>query len=340
MTTSKTREVNPDTVRYHRESLRMTQEELAEKAGLGRKTIQRYESKVERQSPNKTSLPKLCRALNVRPEQLMEPPPAPDVRRLRNRVDLKTDIAGAARTALTFMELHYGLLEEAILDLAPLAFLILAEKSLQARQADLDETIQALEVATSDAYGRHPYMRGAFFDGYDHDWIATERKSLKEREVYEQYIDDERREMSPFVDFLEKELEALGLFQKHPIEFFSNYRTAPDYAIPVDILASALGLDATDEADLRALERIQDGQIDLREVWEKKEQTNEEEYRRWLADQAQAVEQKLKALFPVPKTTFLGRRDGVQGGSKENVATNTSAQSANIDPEDQSWTSR
>ena len=128
MTTSKGREVNPEAVRYYREKLGMTQEDLAEKSKLGRKTIQRYESKGDRQTPNATSLNKLTEALQVRQEDLMKPPSTEDIKRLLNRVELKTDIAGPARTALTVMQLHYGLLEEAILDLAPLAFLILAEK--------------------------------------------------------------------------------------------------------------------------------------------------------------------------------------------------------------------
>jgi ribosome-binding protein aMBF1 (putative translation factor) len=41
MTTSKGREVNPEAVRYYREKLGMTQEDLAEKSKLGRKTIQK-----------------------------------------------------------------------------------------------------------------------------------------------------------------------------------------------------------------------------------------------------------------------------------------------------------
>jgi transcriptional regulator with XRE-family HTH domain len=252
MTTSKGREVNPEAVRYYREKLGMTQEDLAEKSKLGRKTIQRYESKGDRQTPNATSLNKLTEALQVRQEDLMKPPSTEDIKRLLNRVELKTDIAGPARTALTVMQLHYGLLEEAILDLAPLAFLILAEKSLQERNAALNETKQEIEAVTENVHQRHPYMRDTYFS--DKDWIATERKSLDDREVYEQYIDDEQREMSPFVDFLEKELKALGLFQKHPIEFFSDYKTAPDYAIPVEIIAPIVGLDINDEAHQRALD--------------------------------------------------------------------------------------
>ena len=87
--------------------------------------------------------------------------------KLRNRVPLKGGIDGSARTFLTLVQWHLGLTEEAIVDLAPLAVLILGQRSLRARQTALDETVEALEAATEEACRRLPYMPGAFGGGYD-----------------------------------------------------------------------------------------------------------------------------------------------------------------------------
>lgn len=174
-----------------------------------------------------SSRDRLCDALGARWDELTRAPEPADRALLLNRVPLKGDIAGSARTALTFVQLAYGLREEAIIDLAPLAFLILAERSLQARKAALDETVAALEAATEDARNRLPYLRGAFCDGYHYDWIDAERESLRNRYVYDRYVDEEGEPMSPFVDFLQKEIETLGLFKNSPMELQARYRDAP-----------------------------------------------------------------------------------------------------------------
>jgi len=297
MTMSKSREVNPETVCYYRKQLRMTQEELAEKSKLGRKTIQRYESKGERQTPNATSLNKLSEALQVRPEDLMKPPPKKGIEQFLNRVPLKTDIAGSARTFLTLVQGHFRLTEDAIMDLAPLAVLILGKRSLHVRQTALNETVEALEAATAEACRRLPYMPGAFRDGYDYEWLDEERKSLDKNELFMTHQDFEGNEYSPFINFLQDELKALDLFQKPtPIELTASYRGAtPDYAVPTHVLGANVGLDPDNEADQSILERIQDGQIDLREVMEKKKAAEAEEYRRWLEEKNRAITEEIDA---------------------------------------------
>jgi transcriptional regulator with XRE-family HTH domain len=290
--------LNPEALKYYRKKLGWSQDKLAAESKISKAQISRYERGQQTSRIHQVNRERLCGALRVNWEKLTRAPETKDFSWLRNRVALKDGIEGSARTALTYMQLRYGLVEEAIIDLAPLAFLILAERSLQARKAALDETEAAFEDATSDAMERLPYMRGAFYGHYDWEWIAAERKSLDEREVYEQYVDDEGEEMSPFVDFLEKELKSLGLFQEHPIEFSSSFRGAPGYAIPVESLARALDLDAADEADQSVLDLIQDGRIDLWQVWEKKSETTKEDFRCWLDEKRQAAEEDRRRRLP------------------------------------------
>jgi hypothetical protein len=214
-------------------------------------------------------------------------------------VPLKCGINGSARTFLTAVQWNLGLTEEAVIDLAPLAVLILAYQSLRARRTALDEAIEAVEAATAEAHRRLPYMRGAFHDGFDYDWIQEERTSLDEREVFMTHQDDEGNEYSPFIDFLDNQLKMRGLFKDDPVELTFSYRGAtPDYAIPAHFIAPYLALDPDNEADTEILERIQDGLIDLEKVAKKKRDVEAEDYRRWLEEQNQAVTEDLVSRRP------------------------------------------
>jgi hypothetical protein len=99
-------------------------------------------------------------------EKLTQPPETKDLLGSRNRVDLKADIRGSARTALTLVLLRYRISVDDVIDMAPLAFLILAERSLRARQAALDEAVKEIDAATESAQERLPYMRGAIWGGW------------------------------------------------------------------------------------------------------------------------------------------------------------------------------
>jgi len=295
--------LNPAALKYYRDKL--TQRDLAErtrhlakeskdnKDSISETTISRWESGKQNENIQLGKRKALAHALGVSWEKLTRPPEEDNSSSIMKRQPLKAGIAGAAQTALRVMQLRYGVTEETINDLGPLAVLILAERSLQSRQAGLDEALQGIEVATTNALTLAPYMRGAFYDGYDYERIHAEKESLKNRRILEEYEDDDGETMSPFVDFLGKELDELGLFQEYPIEFEPHFWRAPEYKIPVEIIASVIGLDASSEADQPVLELIQEGHIDLMQAWKKKEEVTNEEFRNWLADERQTVEENL-----------------------------------------------
>jgi transcriptional regulator with XRE-family HTH domain len=290
--------LNPEALKLFRKQQRFSQEKLAAKSKISKTQISRWERGEQVAGIRASSRDRLCQALGVKWEQLTRAPKEEDNLKWRNRLPLKGGIDGSARTFLTLVQAHLGLTEDAIIDLAPLAVLILGQRSLRARQTALDETVKALEAATAEACRRLPYMPGAFRDGYRCEWIDEERNSLKERELFMTHVDYESNEHSPFINFLQDELKALGLFEEHPIDFTASYRGAtPDYAVPAHVLADTVGLDPDKEADQGILERIQDGQIDLWEVWENKETSGAEEYRRWLEEKNQAVAEELASRF-------------------------------------------
>jgi len=288
--------LNPEALKFFRKQRGWSQEKLADatKKRPSKTQISRWERGEQIAGIRASSRERLCEALGVKWEQLTRAPKETDTLKLLNRVPLKGGIGGSARTFLTLVQAFLGLTEDAIMDLAPLAVLILGRRSLRARQTALDETVEALEAATAEAYRRLPYMPGAFRDDYDYERIDEERNSLKKRELFMTHEDSEGNEYSPFINFLQEELKALGLFEEHLIDFTASYRGAtPDYAVPAHVLADTVGLDPDNEADQGILELIQDGQIDLREVWENKKTSGAEEYRRWLEEKSQVIREEL-----------------------------------------------
>jgi len=257
--------LNPEALKFYRKQRgNWSQKDLADESNISKTQISRWERGEQIAGIRSSSRERLCQALGIKWEQLTRAPKETDTLKLLNRVPLKCGIDGSARTFLTLVQAHLGLTEDAIMDLAPLAVLILGRRSLRARQTALNETVKALEAATAEACRRLPYMPGAFRDGYDYEWIDEERNSLKERELFMTYVDYESNEYSPFINFLQDELKALGLFEEHPIDFTASYRGAtPDYAVPAHVLADTVGLDPDNEVDQGILERIQDGRIDL-----------------------------------------------------------------------------
>lgn len=291
--------LNPEALKSQRKRLGLSQEKLAEVSKISKAQISRWE-RGEVANIRKHSRERLLGALRVNWETLTRAPKPEDFHLRQKRIEWKGSIRSSARTVLPYVQARYGLSEEVIIDFAPLAFLILAERSLQARQATLAEIMQSLKTATDDANRRLPYLDGAFFDNYDQDRIETERKWLRERRVFESHVfenDDEEHgwlmwEKSPFANFLEKELKALGLF-KNPI-VIDNFGEmgVPDCTITVEYLAHDLGLDFTDKADQRTLKLIQNGDIDFLQAKEKKKEAPEEDYRRWLTEQKAEVEEE------------------------------------------------
>lgn len=294
--------LNPEALRtYRRRRGYTSQDQLAAESKISKTQISRWERGKQVDNIRQSSRDRLCKALGVDWKDLTRAPKREDILKRLNRLPLKCGIDGSARTFLTVVRWHLGLTEEAVLDLAPLAVLILAAQSLHARQAALDDTLEALGAVTEEARRRMPYMPGAFHGGYDYDPIEEERKSLAERELFMTHEDDEGNEYSPFINFIEDQLKTLGLFENDPIEFTSLYRGAtPDYAVPMGVLSHVVGLGPDNEADQKILARIQDGQIDLQKAVEKKKTAGAEELHSWLEEQYQAVTEVLASQFKLP----------------------------------------
>lgn len=284
--------LNPDTLKALRDLRGWSQDRLAKESKISKSQISRWERGQQTAKIHQNTRERLCQALGVKWDKLTRAVERPNPNLFR--APLKAGISPPARTALTLIRHYYRLQEEAVLDLAPLAFYILVERSLRTRRQALEGAVKALDEATEAARERLPYLPGAIRDGYDWDWIAYERKCIEERDVFAINTNDEGDEVSPFVDFLAKELADLGLFTKYPLEFYPSYRSAPGYEIRAEVFAQWIGLDSQEEDDLAVLRRIQTGEIDLEEVMNKNSEATGEEYRRWLTEQHETLLAKEK----------------------------------------------
>ena len=299
-----TEALNPESLKALRKQREWSQDRLAQESKISKSQISRWERGQQTAKIHQTSRERLCKALSVKWDRLTRPVEKASPSRLLNRVPLRAGIRGPAKTALTLIRYSYGLSEEVVLDLAPLAFLILAERSLRARRQALDEAVKAMDEATKAACDRLPYLLGALGAPYDDAWTKRERESIENRDVFATYTNDEGDELSPFVGFLEKELADLGRFQKYPLEFSPRYWSAPDYEIPAEVFAESVALDPEKDDDRAILGRIQQGLIDLEEVVKKKGEATDEEYRRWLTERHQAVEEEIRSQFPTLEDLF------------------------------------
>lgn len=292
--------LNPTTLKFLRKRLGWSQDRLAAESKISKVQISRWErGEVENIRPH--SREQLTKALRVKWEVLTRAPQPEDVALGPKRIEWKGSIRSSARTVLPYVQARYGISEEDIIDFAPLAFLILAERSLQARQTALAEIMQSLKAVTDEANRRLPYLCGAFCDHYDQDrMIETERKLLRERRVLEPHDCEENSEEngwlmwgdSPFAGFLIEELKALGLSQNPIVINYQSEMVAPDYTMTMEYLADELGLDVADKADQRIVKLVQNGDIDFLQAQEKKGEAIEEDYRCWLTEQQTQVEQE------------------------------------------------
>ncbi len=297
--------LNPQTLKALRKRLGWSQARLALESKISKVQISRWErGEVENIRPH--SREQLTKALRVKWEALTRAPQPKDFALGPQRSEWRGSIRNSARTLLPYVQERYGISEEDIIDFAPLAFLILAERSLQARQTALAEIMQSLKAVTDEANRRLPYLCGAFCDHYDQDrMIETERKLLRERRVLEPHDCEENNEEygwlmwgdSPFAWFLIEELKALGLSQNPIVINYQSEMAAPDYTMTMEYLADELGLDATDKADQHIVRLIQNGDIDFLQAKQKKGEAIEKDYRCWLTDQQTQVDQENDRRF-------------------------------------------
>jgi transcriptional regulator with XRE-family HTH domain len=329
--------LNAETLKTFRKRRGWSQDELAEKSDCSKEQISRWE-RGETVRIRKTSRERLCKALGVKWEELTKRSEESETDSwLEPTIRLNDRVRQSTRTGLELVSLIYGVRRADIIEMAPLLFLIAAEKSLQARKQALDAAVKETDHAAASARGAAPHLFQAFWPGYDDDAIEQERKWITERRVFgwPDYSseDDNGAEYSPYVNYLKKLLEELPKWgaEENPNpwveEISSRYFGAPDYEFSTDLLQEVTGISGDGESEQLMLRRIQQGYIDLGEVWSKKKELEESDYRAWLKDQHQKVEAdidsklpKLKLSLPLPLEPSLDEHGERDARAQDNTA--------------------
>lgn len=216
--------INPDTLRKLRGDL--SQEDLAEKAGVSRKTISRIENgEADPQKVRIVTVERLAKALSTTPEELAADPNKDSVNEASMRRwgyrKVNTYLHGDTALSLALVEQRYGISAKRQLDMAPLFTALLAEMSLRDRRQKLEDLSNAFEEYSANfpAHLSHGEVARTDFDNAYRD----EKESISSRDLFGRHIQKSAEEhgyavwpfepevSNPFVDFLKEMAKTLEL---------------------------------------------------------------------------------------------------------------------------------
>ncbi len=189
--------INANTLRTLRKRRGWSQAELAGKCGCRPEQISRWE-RSESSTPRYRLRTALAKALGVEWKDLTRPLPD-DGRKAgddqQETVQLNVRIDQRERNALSLVCLRYGVQPAEVVRLAPLLFLITAEKSLAWRRRNLGALDEALDKIPPLA----PHLSGelAIVKGRAEEAMFTEQESLEARDIFGRRIVRGTRHLRP-----------------------------------------------------------------------------------------------------------------------------------------------
>ena len=273
-----------------------TQEQLAERIRCSKDTVSRWERGEARRVRAHLREP-LCKALGVEWEELTTPPsPGPDPREIVF-TRMQHWVPHHVPPALHLVAKRYGIKPREVLGIAPLLFLIIAERSLLERRRRLDE-IKAMQEETQQRLMEKSAHLGGIVTDFNlsgEDLLEEEEKSLRERDVFGSLIEYEYRsddDEGPFVHFVRGLTEGLPQGAITDIESYGGDMIY-GYQIADDTLHELTGI-TEDEEGGKILSNLRSGGIDLGKCLSKKEELPEDDYRQWLRDAQAEVEAALE----------------------------------------------
>lgn len=212
-------------LRYLRDARGWTQEELADKTkgeglpALDSQTISRLE-RGERGNTRPRTIRQLSRALHVEPAVLTGDAPLPELQRLQNPAETKSQlnfrVGAAQRNAYTLVAKRYGVEPAEIVGIAPFLFVLAAEESLRQRRAQIEEIERVYQDARrSESKARHLPIDHTLVD----DKLAAEQESIEKRDLFGTHIIEE-------TDFLDRFGHCFDPDTENPFARFLRDRAA------------------------------------------------------------------------------------------------------------------
>ena len=294
--------IHPEALKAARKRQGMNQQQLADALKCTKDTVSRWERGATK-SVRSYLRERLCKTLHVSWEKLTTPPEQTD--RQQERILGMKWIKWAAptnvRTALQLVALRYNVKPNEVLELAPLLFLIAAERSLLERRRRLEEiyaTYDEMEekVGSNAAHlGRILVARSTSADNQ----LDEEENSLEKRDVfgrlirYESWTDGDE---GPFVHFIRDLAKGIPEDALASIDSFDG-DMIDRYQVADDTLRERTGISENEEQGKRLLHYIRVGSIDLFECQRAKRDRNEAGYRQWLLKELERCDEESERFF-------------------------------------------
>ena len=276
--------INPQALTAARKQRGWSQQQLAEAIRCSKDTVSRWE--CGRASRVRSHLrERLPEALRVTWEQLTKPADQPG--NILDGPTIKVSIGAHARTPLQLAALRYKVRPRDILELAPLLFVIIAERSLLERRHQLQEMCAVVEEVEKRLGEYHVdlgeiYTAGSMSVG---NLLWSEGDSLDKKDVFGRTIGHEcRKDVGPFVQFVRDLAKDLPEDTVVSIESVHG-DTISRYRIADDTLRDVTGISEEDEQNEKLLDHIRSGLIDFAECLRVRRDEDETQYRQWLSEE-------------------------------------------------------
>ena len=274
--------INPQALKAARTRHGLSQQQLADAIRCTKDTISRWERGTSSRVRSHLREP-LCKRLHVTWEQLTKPAEQTSGESAYLNPTVRASISEHARASLQLVAARYGVRPQNVLDIAPLLFAIVAERSLLERERRLRELRDAVEHADGvvSEYFRHLGGSVAARDRDGEDPLWAEEAALKNRDVFGSQTHDE----GPFIHFVRS--LAKGLPDDAVVSIDSTFggSTVGQYRIAEDTLRDVTGISGEDEESEQLLDHIRSGLINLAECVRAKRDSDEGQYRQWLSEE-------------------------------------------------------
>ena len=208
--------IDPKSLRSIRQKQGLTRPQLAERAKITVRTIQRLENEPQQcQKSRKDTLERLAKALGVKEDVLTselafhESGKAPVSASERGRVQIGAQIVPKVRLAYDLIKRRYGVSATEIINMAPLFFALLAEGSLAWRREKLKELKEGIDrLKQIDGFWREDYF--PFAVTVDDNDIEAEEDSIDKANLFGEHLlgcgtyDLDPSTDNPFASYLRK----------------------------------------------------------------------------------------------------------------------------------------
>ena len=298
--------INPAALKHYRKDKGYkTQSQLAERLGCTKDQVNRWETgRIKK--PSKHLRNKLTAALGISWEDLTRDPPTAKKMALHSSIQLGYRVLPETRTTLELVSRMFAVRPAAIIEIAPLLFLITAYKSLDDRKRKIANVREQLNQLIDNSQSAAPHLAPAFnylSVGDAYDAIEIEQKSIERKELFgpwDYYEEEDIEKNNPYSNYIESMLDELpdGCVEKE--EFFSPNHDVPNCPISMNILRLVVGISGDTPREKQILEYISVGYIDISEVLKEKNSLPEPDYRKWLSKRYETEYSKIISFDPLP----------------------------------------